>query len=861
MDVISKKSGSGDFMFPVKKGLLHKATLKKQPPPKQLSRHEAEVSVDEKGITAEDVQAIQTQIEEIVHKNRLALDLESDNVILRKNELVFPIIINMVVFVISALVILGIAYLVNKEEAAQITRGSAFSSVEGELLQQLRQQAEANISEKDREIEEIRRQLTTLNQDHTTAITKFENQYQEREAEYRDLLEQDIAAEQQRLRTLGGSIEEIHELVVRYEEERSGHYQEELAAYRRQIAMEQEAEDEKYRQLQDQYQSNIKNLNEERQHIQEELRQQEGEMRASHEPRSLHAQQEGTSDLERARIELASLASQRQKIQLEENQITGMFNQVRNALQQEHYNDAVRLSESLIRYLEAITEDAHRRRNLDIYLASSLARIARTELDSALGQSSETDALRARVTSLEKENLRLSQLNQDLSQTSEQAHQREGDLAVLTAHISQNEAEIADLNARIGQLEAESARLTQANQELSITAASQASQNQADTAAFTNRITQLEAESARLTQANQELSITAASQASQNQADTAAFTNRITQLEAESARLTQANQELSITAASQASQNQADTAAFTNRITQLERENARLSRLNQDLSQSMANSTNRIAQLERENARLTQANQELSKTAASQASRNQADTAAFTNRITQLEAENARLTQANQELSKTAASQASQSQADTAALTNRLTQLERENTRLTQTNQELSKTAASQVSRNQTDTAALTNRLTQLEAENARLTQANQELSKTATSQVSRNQTDTAALTNRIAQLEAENTRLTQTNQELSITAASQAPQTQNADTAALTNRITQLESLPDEREIQERFLAAHKEGIVNVMNILEVSLRIKNPEIRNKYLGSMKPRYSDDPNIIAFINLLIKRL
>ena len=165
------------------------------------------------------------------------------------------------------------------------------------------------------------------------------------------------------------------------------------------------------------------------------------------------------------------------------------------------------------------------------------------------------------------------------------------------------------------------------------------------------------------------------------------------------------------------------------------------------------------------------------------------------------------------------------------------------------------------MSRNQTDTAALTNRIAQLEAENTRLTQANQELSKTATSQVSRNQTDTAALTNRIAQLEAENTRLTQTNQELSITAASQAPQTQNADTAALTNRITQLESLPDEREIQERFLAAHKEGIVNVMNILEVSLRIKNPEIRNKYLGSMKPRYSDDPNIIAFINLLIKRL
>ncbi|MDR2484803.1 MAG: hypothetical protein LBD55_05365, partial [Treponema sp.] len=155
-------------------------------------------------------------------------------------------------------------------------------------------------------------------------------------------------------------------------------------------------------------------------------------------------------------------------------------------------------------------------------------------------------------------------------------------------------------------------------------------------------------------------------------------------------------------------------------------------------------------------------------------------------------------------------------------------------------------------------------------------------LSKTAASQASQNQADTAALTNRIAQLESENTRLAQTNQELSKTAAPQAPQNQNADTAALTNRITQLErenarlmranqelfqkaenpgNLPDESESQERILAAHKEGIANVMNILEVSLRVKNSKIRNKYLESMKPRYSDDPNIISFIDLLIKRL
>ncbi|MDR2493862.1 MAG: hypothetical protein LBD24_01440 [Spirochaetaceae bacterium] len=65
-----------------------------------------------------------------------------------------------------------------------------------------------------------------------------------------------------------------------------------------------------------------------------------------------------------------------------------------------------------------------------------------------------------------------------------------------------------------------------------------------------------------------------------------------------------------------------------------------------------------------------------------------------------------------------------------------------------------------------------------------------------------------------------------------------------------LSNRIT-----------EEMVRAAHKEGIAQVMNILEVSLRVRNTETRQKYLQSVKPRYANEPDISAFIDLLIERL
>ncbi|MDR0524859.1 MAG: hypothetical protein LBG90_03205 [Spirochaetaceae bacterium] len=592
-----KKTSAEVYAFPVKEGLLQKANLFKI---KQAPKSDP----DEKVITNDDLAQIQDQIDEIIHQNRLAVRNTETVATHRASELTLPLAVNGFMIFLAGLIISGIILGVNKEEEENTFQNAGFSSVEGQLIQKMRQEAEYQAAEKEREIEEMRRQLANLANEKNNALAKIETQYKDREIEDRKRLEQDIAAERERLIRSGVAIRQVDELLAVYEKERFAYYQDELAKYKEEIEQERRSAEAKFQALQNSYQKDIKSLSEERQTIQKVLQEREQELRGgpagSPDPES-----------EKARAALAALEAQRKQTQLEENRITGMFNQLRTALQQERYPSAIAQAESLIQYLENSSPDTNQRRSLDIYLASALAQIARNEQNRNAERSSETNTLRSRITALEEENARLNRLNTELSKTSEQDRQRNSEIEALRARLTQNEAKITELSERIAQLQQENARLTQANQNLT----QNAGQTQTNTAALSERITQLQQENARLTQANQSLT----QNAGQTQTNAAALSERITQLQQENARLTQANQSLT--------QNARQTQTLSERIAQLQQENARIAA---------------------ENAKLAKANENLSK--------DQEKAASLTNQISdwivKLEVENTRLTNINRELSQ-----------------------------------------------------------------------------------------------------------------------------------------------------------------------------------------------------------------
>ncbi|MDR2518691.1 MAG: hypothetical protein LBD13_04680, partial [Spirochaetaceae bacterium] len=486
-------------------------------------------TTEDKTISPDEINAIQSQIEEIVH-NKSFGDSEFEALTPHKNELVFPLALNTLVLIVSALVILGIAYGVTRRDQNRQQLSGSFSSVEGELLRRKQEETTAILSKKEEEITAIRSQLSLLEQEQIEAAAKFSSQYRVRESEFKVLLEQDVGGERTRLIKSGVPAGRIDELLALYERERFAYYQAELDKYRGQLDAERLAAEAHFKQMQEQYQNNIRNLNEERRLVQEELRNREIEIRLG--PEGQHQEQAADgSELEQAKARLTVLEVQRERSRLEENRITGMFNQVRNALQQQQYTDAVGLSQLLIQYLETTLQDnpdIRQQRNLDMYLASSLAQIARMELERAASAANpEIPALRDRAAALEAENARLSQLNRELSaQAAAAGGGREAEIGTLTARISQNEADINNLNLQLRQLETENARLTRTNQELTLNTENLGRQNQSERANLSNRISQLEAENARLTQG-----------AGQNQSERANLSNRISQLEAENARL------------------------------------------------------------------------------------------------------------------------------------------------------------------------------------------------------------------------------------------------------------------------------------------------------------------------------------
>ncbi|MDR2493861.1 MAG: hypothetical protein LBD24_01435 [Spirochaetaceae bacterium] len=539
----AEKTPDGAFIFPA-----HPSSREKEMP------QDTAGATEDKTITTDEINDIQSQIEGIV-RNKSFADTEFETLVPRKNELVFPLVLNALVLAVSALVIGGIAYTVTRKDGIVQNVSASFSSVEGELLRRKQEETTALLSKKEEEIANMRKQLSTLEQEQKDAAATFAGRYQVRESEFKVLLEKDVTEERVRLVKSGVSAGKIDGLLALYEKERFSYYQKELDKYRAQLDAERLAAEEQYRKMQEQYQNNIKDLNEERRLVQEELRNREIEIRLGADAQK--QDQAGGEELEQAKARLTVLEVQRERNRLEENRITGMFNQVRNALQQHQYHDAMSLSQSLIQYLESTTQDTQdirQQRALDMYLASSLAQIARMELE-RVSSAPELNTLRDRAAALEAENARLSQLNRELSQNTAPGSGREAEIGTLTARISQNEADINNLNTQIGQLEAENARLTRTNQELTQSAANQGRQSQSELTALSNRLAQLEAENARLTQG-----------ATQNQSERTTLSNRVSQLEAENARLTQG-----------ASQNQSERTTLSNRVSQLEAENARLS--------------------------------------------------------------------------------------------------------------------------------------------------------------------------------------------------------------------------------------------------------------------------------------------
>ncbi|MDR2808432.1 MAG: hypothetical protein LBB43_05410, partial [Spirochaetaceae bacterium] len=338
-------------------------------------------------VNPDEAREIEQQIAEFTQKNTTH-SLPSEKFKATKKEMAFPLLINLLVIGISVLVLLIISYSFSQQEQDVIGYTSGLSSVEGQLLREMQRVSQAQLSAKDQQIADTHKYLQKLEQDKNNTIRDLEQELQRREDEIGVLVAQDISNERDRLVMNGIPEEEITGMLTQFEQERTAAYQFELEELRLYTDKEQKTAEENFIRLQHQYQQNLTSLNTERESLQEQVRQQEQAIRAANEQQNAASQrlsEQAQEELEKAQRELAALNERRERSKMEDDRITGMYAAIRASLQEGRYTDAQRQAEELVKFFEntvsGMDETSGQRRSLDIFLASSLAQIARMELD------------------------------------------------------------------------------------------------------------------------------------------------------------------------------------------------------------------------------------------------------------------------------------------------------------------------------------------------------------------------------------------------------------------------------------------------------------------------------------------------
>jgi len=122
------------------------------------------------------------QINRVVAKNKIQITDDTFNFSARKRGVLIPLLINL-----GALVMLMTAgfYLIryfDRQEASLVTESAGFLTAEAKLIAAVKQESEARLSEKDREIATIRGRLEELDAERRRLQLESETQVREREA-------------------------------------------------------------------------------------------------------------------------------------------------------------------------------------------------------------------------------------------------------------------------------------------------------------------------------------------------------------------------------------------------------------------------------------------------------------------------------------------------------------------------------------------------------------------------------------------------------------------------------------------------------------------------------------------------------
>jgi len=351
------------------KGLLQKAETVLVPqsqPPAQ-----AEDSI----ISNEEQTDILKEIDRITGQSRISVTPDLFKISALKNGVLFPLLVNLVAIAILGGGIFATKFYFDIKDKEMVQASVEQQSAEGNLIKEIKKETEEKLAAKENEIQDIQANMNRIESERQALEQDMTSKINERQSQLEEEMEAALAAEREKLQAQGVSTDKIDEQIAALKLEQNSIFEEELQSYREEAELEKIELESNLNQLQNEYNSKLVSINEERAKIEAEAQTREAELTERMEARTRELETEKTA----AQQELQKLTESQEQESLVENQIIGFYKSIEDEIKDGDLDNASVELKNLENYLydESVTSltGISKRREIDLFVIDSLSKL------------------------------------------------------------------------------------------------------------------------------------------------------------------------------------------------------------------------------------------------------------------------------------------------------------------------------------------------------------------------------------------------------------------------------------------------------------------------------------------------------
>lgn len=351
------------------KGLLQKAETvlvpQSQPP----------VQAEDSIISNEEQTDILKEIDRITGQSRISVTPDLFKISALKNGVLFPLLVNLVAIAILGGGIFATKFYFDIKDKEMVQASVEQQSAEGNLIKEIKKETEEKLAAKENEIQDIQANMNRIESERQALEQDMTSKINERQSQLEEEMEAALAAEREKLQAQGVSTDKIDEQIAALKLEQNSIFEEELQSYREEAELEKIELESNLNQLQNEYNSKLVSINEERAKIEAEAQTREAELTERMEARTRELETEKTA----AQQELQKLTESQEQESLVENQIIGFYKSIEDEIKDGDLDNASVELKNLENYLydESVTSltGISKRREIDLFVIDSLSKL------------------------------------------------------------------------------------------------------------------------------------------------------------------------------------------------------------------------------------------------------------------------------------------------------------------------------------------------------------------------------------------------------------------------------------------------------------------------------------------------------